>query len=224
MAENRRILFDALGAPDASVIQPRQIHGDRVVVCDARDGAASCQADADEGADGVVVRANDVAALLCFADCVPVIAVAPTGSFSVVHAGWRGVAARIVEKAVAMLCSAEGISPSLVDVYIGPHIRQCHFEVGDDLAARFSDAFGADTVSGRFVDLSAALKRSLAACGVDERRIADAGACTVCDGGKRYYSYRASGGTCGRHAAVAVRVSEQGRSGASCLSNSAMPQ
>ena len=82
------------------VIQPNQVHGDRVVGVRAQARCRTCSARAREGADGVVVRASDVAAILCFADCVPIIAVSPAGSFAVVHAGWRGVVAHIAEKAV----------------------------------------------------------------------------------------------------------------------------
>lgn len=212
VAQNRRSLLEALGAASASWIQPHQVHGDVIVTCrDARD-AQACAEQASQGADGVIVACPDTAAILCFADCVPVIVAAPTGAFAVVHAGWRGVVARIAEKAVARLCEAEGVEPARLNVYIGPHIRSCHFEVGEEVARVFADEFGEEVVMpGPFVDMAEALRIGLEACGVRAERIVDARACTMCDAGQRYYSYRASGGRCGRHAAAAVRVSDNAR-------------
>lgn len=224
VSRNRDILLEGIGAPDAFVIQPNQVHGDRVVVCERRQDVETCSARAREGADGVVVRASDVAAILCFADCVPIIAVSPAGSFAVVHAGWRGVVAHIAEKAVDMLCAADGVDASAVNVYIGAHIEACCFEVGENVAARFANEFGACALARpRHVDMTAALVAGLASHGVDTRRIACAHVCTMCDSAGRYYSYRRSAGVCGRHAAAAVRVSQDERSGASCRSNDAMP-
>lgn len=215
---NREVLFEALGAEGVFCIQPNQVHGDTLVLCDEESDLDACAGLAAEGADGVVVSRADTAALLCFADCVPVILAAPTGAFAVVHAGWRGVVSRIAEKALKALCAAENVDTSSVNVYIGAHIRSCHFEVGEDVASLFAEQFGEQVVNDRrFVDMAFALSSGLVSCGVDARRIADAGICTVCDGGARYYSYRATGGRCGRHAAVAFRASKNERRACPCL-------
>ena len=203
---NRRRLFCAFGTREDAVIVPKQVHGDAIVACKNRSDYAHAVLRAQNGADGVIVSCDEVGAMLCFADCAPVIVVSPRRTFAVVHAGWRGVMARIAQSAVKRVCEMDGIGPSCLNVYIGPHIHACHFEVGEDLARRFSDEFGSHVlVDDCHVSLSAALRSGLISVGVDERRIADAGVCTVCDGGKRYFSYRASGGRCGRHAAFAVR-------------------
>lgn len=217
VAENRRRLLEAFGAQDAALIQPNQVHGSTVAVCPKPGDAASCHDAARLGADAVVVGCADVSALLCFADCVPVIIAAPTGAFAVVHAGWRGVVARIVESAIAWLTDLSGAAADTLNVYIGPHIRQCHFQVGPDVAQRFADEFGADVVDAdRHVDMSASLRCSLESCGIAPERIVDARVCTVCDAGEHYYSYRASEGRCGRHAAFAVRMSNNRKEGVLC--------
>ena len=204
---NRALVMEALGASGSVLVQPRQVHGIEVVtvrtLSDAQDLASQ-----EFEADGVAVGCADVAALLCFADCVPVIGAAPDGSFFVAHAGWRGVAGRIVERSIERLCSLAECPPSMVNLYIGPYIHACHFEVGPEVRARFEDEFGRACIADeRHVDLGAALRQSMYAAGAAPDRIADAGVCTVCDGGSRFYSYRASGGVCGRHGAIAVRIS-----------------
>ena len=78
-------------------------------------------------------------------------------------------------------------------------------ETGEDVRARFVERFGEVVChDGRHVDLSAALKCDLAAAGVSPERISCADACTKC-APERYYSFRAEGGVCGRHGAVAFR-------------------
>ena len=205
--ENRRRALRAAGFDLGldRLIVPNQVHGTNLVVCDDAARVPECRDLAAQGADGLVVTCDDVAAMLCFADCVPVILVAPTGDFAVVHAGWRGVVARISEKAAAKLSNAAGVAPSQLNVYIGPHIRACCFEVGEEVAARFESEFGAACLTDeRHVDMARALTDGLVAAGIDAQRVCDLGVCTVDD--DRFFSYRRSGGVCGRHGAFAVRL------------------
>lgn len=202
---NRRALMDALDVAGAVLVQPRQVHGTDVSACITLPQARAL-ASTEFASDGVVVGCQDVAALLCFADCVPVIGVSPTGAFFVAHAGWRGVVGRIVERAVEELCRVGSSDAEELNIYLGPFIHACHFEVGDDVRGRFESEFGESCVADDcHVDLGAALRVSLAGAGIAPDRIADVDVCTVCDGGRRFYSYRASGGVCGRHGAFAVK-------------------
>ncbi len=69
--------------------------------------------------------------------------------------------------------------------------------------ARFVDLFGeACSIGPRHVKLDEALRVDLERVGVDRARIVSAGSCTACDP-DTYYSYRAEGGICGRHGALA---------------------
>jgi YfiH family protein len=214
VARNRELLLEALGAGEAALVVPSQVHGDEIVeVASAEPGAVeAARARALEGADGLLVDVPQVAALLCFADCVPVVLASPTGRFAVVHAGWRGAVAGIAGKAVRLLAARDaaelGIAPSsaaaALNAYLGPHIHAECFETGAEVRARFVDRYGADVApDGRHVDLARALACDLGGAGLAAERIADAGACTACRLDD-YFSYRASGGTCGRHGAIAV--------------------
>ena len=245
VARNRKIVLEALGAPDAPLIVPSQVHGTNLV-CVGEDLLAcksanrsrgeaqelslqtggeafvhacaemseseraqavrAAQQEADQGADGIVVPVMGVAALLNFADCLPVILVAPSGAFAVAHAGWRGALARIASKAAGALASVAGDDPSQINAYIGPHIRSECFEVSEDVATSFAQEFGEGVLAASdHVSLVAAVTADLVSAGVSPERIADAGICTKCNP-DQYYSFRASGGRCGRHAAVAVRI------------------
>lgn len=213
--ENRRQVMRALGGQGVALLVPNQVHGSHVetVRTSVPPDLIEAQQRMACGADAVVVTCADVAALLCFADCVPVVLVAPTGAFSVVHAGWRGVVADVVVNALHEMAKAEGFSSepafarfaSACNVYIGPHIRSECFEVGVDVAETFRSRFGDGCLVGdRQVSMADALRISLTASGIDPRRICDAGICTRCHPDE-YYSYRATDGKCGRHGAVAFR-------------------
>lgn len=209
---NRSIALKALGGEGLPFVVPNQVHGDVVVEVDdvASDAVEAVRAQARAGADAVVAAVPGVAALLCFADCVPVVVVSPTGRFAVVHAGWRGVVNGIAPKAVRLMVERDAaelgaFAAAGYSVYVGPHICPRCFETGEDVRARFVERFGEVVCpDGRHVDLSAALRRDLAAAGVSPERIACADACTKC-APERYFSFRAEGGVCGRHGAVAFR-------------------
>ena len=135
------------------------------------------------------------------------IIVAPSGKFAVAHCGWRGVVYGAWATALSTLCELTGDDPERFNVYIGPYIHACHFEVGEEVAKQFFDSFGEESLADeRHVDMGAALRCGFASMGVAPERIADVDMCTVCDAGERFYSYRASGGTCGRHGAFAARI------------------
>lgn len=200
---NRRLVLESLGFPRAVLANPKQVHGDVLVSLDNRASLADDIRRAREGADGLLVSLPQVAALLCYADCVPVILVAPHGRFAVVHAGWRGVVAGIAPAALKELSC--GCDPKECNIYLGPYIHGECFETGSDVHGRFSELFGPECVyDDTHIDLGAALRRSLTDAGADPRRIADAGSCTMCHP-DLWFTYRGEGGTCGRHAAVAIR-------------------
>lgn len=212
VAANRALLLEALGGDAERLIVPNQVHGDEVVLAgdSSPEALDAVRKRAAEGADALVVTVPGVSALLCFADCVPVIAVSPSGRFAVAHAGWRGVVSGVAAKAVRVLARADAdagdaIGPGAFNVYVGPHIHAECFETGPDVRERFSSLFGSACIADEFhVDLLEALRIGLSGVGIDPARIEDAGACTACEH-DRYFSYRASGGVCGRHGAVAFR-------------------
>ena len=208
VARNRALALEALGAAGIAerVVEPKQVHGDHIVVVRSadEDSLAQVRAEALEGADAVVCTVPGVPVLLCFADCVPVVLVAP-GAFAVVHSGWRGTFARISVRAVRSLCAEAGCDPSQVRVYLGPHIAGEDYEVSLELLGRFVGEFGTMVnVKGmlRNLSLSSAITSTLESAGVKPCLITDAQVSTA-SRTDRFFSYRAEGGHTGRHAAIA---------------------
>ena len=201
---NRRTLLECTGAAAVAdkLIVPKQVHGDEVCVVD---DVETTRTHAEAGADGIVCTRAGVPVLLCFADCTPVVMVAPGGAFCIVHAGWRGALAGIAGKGLALLAREAGCAPAACNVYIGPHIGSCCYEVSEELLAQFVEAYGQACDAGRrHLDLSAAVTASVLHAGAAPERITDADICTACNT-QRYYSYRAEGGVTGRHGAFAFK-------------------
>ena len=190
----------------ARLIVPCQVHGNEVVVVADEGDVPVAEALAADGIDGIVVGIGNVAALLNSADCLLLVIVSPDGAFAVAHAGWRGAIARIAGKAARVLERRGDVPASQFNAYIGPHIRSECFEVGEEVALRFQEEFGSIAVpDSRHVSLAEAVRADLVGAGLSSGRIADAGICTKCNP-DLYFSYRASCGVCGRHAAFAVKL------------------
>lgn len=211
VAANRRLLLLALGAEELEerLVNPRQVHGsDVLVISDGSDSSvAEARELAREGVDAIVCTAKDVPVLLCYADCVPVVLVAP-GGFAVIHSGWRGTIARISGKALDKLVEAVGCDASEVLCYVGPHISAADYEVSATLAERFVGEFGRDVASAdNHLDLGLAVRQTLVDAGLRAEAICDECPSTA-SATSRFFSYRAEGGTCGRIGAIALLADE----------------
>lgn len=179
-----------------------QVHGTRVADAD-REATP-------EPADAAVTRTPGRVLAIMTADCLPVVIAAPgVGVLAVAHAGWRGLAAGVLESAVAAMAVPPGTD---LRAWIGPAIGPSAFEVGDEVRAAFARA--ATPPAGAFIatggrdaagapkwraDLPALAEQRLRAAGV--AMVVRSGLCTVA-GNDRFYSYRKEG-VCGRFATVA---------------------
>lgn len=208
VAENLRRALVAFGAESAlgSLVHPRQVHGDAIVTVRGSSDAELAQAReaCERGADAVVCTAPGVPVILMFADCVPVVLVAP-GGFAVVHSGRAGTMLRIAAKAAVALAREAGCAVSDIGAYLGPHVLGDEYEVAPQMVADAVAEFGAAAqVLGkpRHLDLGPCIAQALVDVGVLPERICDPRISTVAHP-ERFFSYRASGGKCGRHAALA---------------------
>ena len=196
VAENRRRLRVGAKLP-AEPAWLSQVHGTAVADLDAPGLKGP--------ADAVIAReAGKVCAILT-ADCLPVVIAADTGQIvAAAHAGWRGLAAGVLEAAVRAL----GTPPGRLLAWLGPAIGPAHFEVGAEVRDAFlrsdpeaSRAFRPNT-NGRFMaDLGVLARRRLERLGMT--RIYGGDQCTYAEG-ERYFSYRRDGST-GRQATLIWR-------------------
>jgi YfiH family protein len=120
----------------------RQVHGNRVVEADAAGDLGE--------ADAIITRRPGLPAAVATADCVPVI-IEAEDAVAVVHAGWRGAAAGVVQKAAECLA---GLGSVPVRAAIGPAIGPCCYEVGPEVVERFPDHAGTTSWGSPSVDLA----------------------------------------------------------------------
>jgi len=176
--------------PEDEVARADQVHGSRVATV-AGPGSV-------RGYDALVTRAPGVRLTVRSADCLPVL-LADADAVGVVHAGWRGLRAGVLEEAVG---SFE--VPRLLWAVVGPAIGPCCFEVGDEVAREFP-ASTLRTAGRLHVDLVAEARRRLTAAGVPGDRIATGAPCTRCHQNV-LPSHRGSGGSGERLTLFAVRA------------------
>lgn len=145
--------------------------------------------------DALLTDRTGFSLAVAVADCVPVALVGET-DVSMVHSGWRGTLGGISGKAV------RGMEDGALRAYIGPCIRECCYEVSEDLAEKFADEFGEGVISGRNLSLPAAIREDLRRVGIEE--VLDLGLCTGC---RRdlFYSHRKEGPRTGRNLAAIAR-------------------
>lgn len=202
VAENRR-RFQSMLAP-AQPVWLRQVHGTRVLRLAQADLAGALP-----DADACWTDEPGIACTVQVADCLPVLfATADGRAVAAAHAGWRGLAAGVLDATVAALCEGSGTEPARLHAWLGPCIGPQAFEVG----AEVRDAFPADPQFLVYrprpdddprwrADLAGLARARLRRLGLT--LVSGGTWCTVSDA-SRFFSYRRDGVT-GRLAAAVWR-------------------
>jgi YfiH family protein len=219
--ENRAIVAQLLGFEPEWLTVASQIHGAAVAAVRPRDrGRGSVDAaDAIPGTDAMITNETDVPLAILVADCVAISLYDPVGNaIGMVHAGWKGTLARIVEAAVRRMKDEYGSDPGNIVAGLSPAIGPCHYEIGEDVAGSYRSAFGED--ASRMImagpdgtlrlDLWEANVHQLLRSGVPEFRIGASRRCTAC-APELFYSYRRDGVRTGRFCGVIMLHSSRRR-------------
>ena len=197
--QNRTRLMSLTGGAEAAWLQ--QVHGADVVdahevLARARKGEPLMRADAS------VTNRPGTICVVMIADCMPVLLCDAGGrAVGAAHAGWRGLAAGVVEKTAQRVADLAGTQPGSLHAYLGPSIGPATFEVGADVRDAFMD--GAEDsqreatarafvprpeAAGKYLaDLPALARLRLQRLGVTQ--ITGGDTCTVTQR-ERFYSYR----------------------------------
>jgi YfiH family protein len=184
------------------LLRPKQVHGNAVVT------ASQCLTAPLPEADAVVSWEADVPVGVITADCVPVLLATDSGAaVAAVHAGWRGLAAGVIEAGIDALRHRLGAPNERILAAIGPHIGACCYEVDEpvleSLENRFPDelqvSLAPSKTPGRaLLSLSTLVRAELARLGVGPSEVEETErSCTHCDA-LRFHSYRRDGARAGR--------------------------
>jgi len=212
-ATRRGNLEEVVASPIARL---RQVHGAEVLVLPSEDAARQpflCAAiEGRPAADALITDQLNAGVAVAVADCMPVLIADPrSGAVAAAHAGWRGLAAGIIENTVAALATNYGSRTEDLVVGIGPAIGPCCFEVGPEVieafAARGYEAEArapGDAGARPHADMGAVATAILSRLGVPQAQVADAALCTLCHS-DTLWSYRKDGDHAGRMLCGIVR-------------------
>jgi YfiH family protein len=168
-----------------------QVHGARVVQHQGGwDGWLRV-----DGADGHLSEERGTALAVTVADCVPVFIAHPSGMIALLHSGWRGTSARIVEHGIAAMVAC-GAPAEELHLHCGPAICGACYEVSAEV---YGQLMGRDPGKPTTVDLRELIADHARAKGV--KHITSSASCTRCNN-DRFYSHRA--GDAGRQLGVMI--------------------
>ncbi|HVR41802.1 MAG TPA: polyphenol oxidase family protein [Thermoanaerobaculia bacterium] len=160
---------------EATLTTCNQIHSATVTRATHADAWRECDA-----CDALWSSETQTALGIKVADCLPVAMVDPAhGIIANVHSGWRGTAQRITANAI----DASGVDPASSFAYLGPSIRACCFEVGEEVVEQLGNTHVDRTRAKPHVDLIAITIDLLRARGFASERIFDSQLCTKCGTG-----------------------------------------
>lgn len=208
--ENYRRFCAAIGVDLTHIVCSSQVHGDTVRTITTADVGIGLDQPEPWQADGLVTDIPGVVLTVFSADCLPILLYDPVRRVvGAVHAGWRGTALGVVNRAVERMVECYGCQRLDILAAIGPGISKCCFETHEDVPNAMTEAMGASALhgiqvlpSGKFhVDLKALNARRLESAGLNPEHIAVSADCTACLP-EKYWSHRITKGERGSQAAM----------------------
>ena len=174
-----------------SVVRSRQVHGSVTRLHADLPAGASVLGDGD----GHVTRTPGLLLTVTLADCVPVFVADPVrGAVALLHAGWRGTAAGVLERGLDVMVGECSSAPGDLFLHLGPAICGGCYEVGPEVFEALGEAPSPGPAP---IDLRRVIHRRAISAGVRKERLSVSGECTLCGGNGRYFSHRR--GDSGRH-------------------------
>ena len=178
----------------------KQIHGDDVLV--VQGGVSSSKNCPD--ADAYITNEKNLPIAIRTADCVPVFIFDPRQwAIGLVHAGWKGTYKLILPKTVQQLEEKFNSKPSDLKIVLGPSIRVCCYQVGEEFRDHFPLQVK-DRDGFLYADITGANRDQLLKAGVLQENIFDSGLCSCCN--RNYFSFRRDGVKAGRMISVMMLI------------------
>lgn len=225
-------ICDILNIDYKNICRPKQTHTSNVR--SVEDGDEGIYNPKYTDVDGLVTNKSNKALVVAFADCMPLLFFDPVRNvIANTHSGWRGTVALIGKETVEKMIKDYECNPKDIICCIGPTIRQCHFEVDEDVKDIFYNQFKdkiqiekyitnknkefenelTECMERRlnssenkyYIDTVEINKQVLLKMGLKEENIIDSKICTVCEE-KQIHSYRAHGKKAGRNISIIEKI------------------
>ena len=207
VAENYKRLGDAVGFDWKKVVLSHQTHTTNVRLVTEKDAGKGTVRERDyTDVDGLITNEPGLPLVTFYADCVPLYFADPKNkAIGLSHSGWRGTVNNMAQAAVDKLGSEFGSRPEDIIAFIGPSICASCYEVGEDVAENFFNAYGAEADKvlkikkemevGKkyYLNLHAANRINMLHAGITEENISVTDICTCCNP-ELLFSHRASKG------------------------------
>ncbi|USN53658.1 MAG: peptidoglycan editing factor PgeF [Candidatus Nomurabacteria bacterium] len=202
--ERRRIFLESEGFRSDQAVYAGLDHGTNVIAVRGTDAGQTVP-----DVDGLVTNEAGLVLGLTVADCLPVYLYDPrTEAIGLLHAGWRGLEQGVLRQGIERMQQSFRVHPEDVFAAIGPSIRSCHYQVGEEVArrfrARYSLALEQRGLETR-LDLTRVARMQLGEVGVIARHIEVHPHCTYCRPGL-YFSRRRQGTGFGLMLATIARL------------------
>lgn len=185
-----KTFLEQLKIPAESLRLAKQVHGNSILTL--TENAPILH---PPEADGWISDLSQIALGILTADCIPIFAASQDGRvIGIVHAGWRGVKAGIIENWVQKFRDDYRVPASEMRIAFGPAIRACCYEVGAEFDGYFPKSFRKDPSrnSKGKMDLPGEVVNRLESHGIRSSQIRDAKICTVCEN-RLFFSARKEG-------------------------------
>ncbi len=208
---NYKRILQALDMADTSLMFSDQVHNTEIYQVVEEDECLSKDFEKHlEGIDGLITNVPNVTLITSYADCVPLYIIDPVHkAIGLSHSGWKGTVNKIGKKTIEAMAQAYGTKPGDVICAIGPSICFDCYEISEDVANAFEQAFSHDITdrilynkgNGKYqLDLWMTNQEVLKEAGVKEENIINSNLCTCCNSAL-LFSHRASNGQRGNLAA-----------------------
>lgn len=175
----------------AQVFRLEQTHSNTVVVIDDRSDPAKLPT-----GDALITKHPGIVIGVKTADCLPILVFDRKAKVvAAIHAGWRGLAAGIVQKTLGILLRECGCQLQTLEFAFGPCISPARFEVGDEVIEKFRETFGVRFAYKKHpsekarLDLSGTARMSCEDIGFYHRNLSEVGLCTF-ERNDLFYSHR----------------------------------
>lgn len=176
----------------------KQIHSDKILIIN-EDNIDSIN---ESEGDAIITDLKNIAIGVFTADCVPIILVDEKNQVSAaIHSGWKGTFKSITLKTIKKLESTYGSKAEDIKAYIGAHIRQCCYEVSEELKEKFIEEKNINKdllFKGRNLSMEECILKDIRDSGIKEENIYALPLCTHCTEEIKLHSYRKSKGLYGR--------------------------
>ena len=205
IGSNRQEILSRLNLKVNQLVCAQQTHSDNVYIVEEKDkGKGSLNyKEAISDTDAFITKEKNIALSIFIADCLPIFIIDKKKNIiALVHAGWRSTKKSLIKKTIFVMQQAFESKPKDIDIFFGPAIRKCCYEVGEEFLDYFTRGITKKN-NKIYLDLIGINSLQLKEIGILESNIFDSNICTCCQNDK-FFSYRREKDLCGRQMAMVV--------------------